>query len=168
MSLLASRVVRVNAGVARQYGSELQVRRAQVYKCKGSHSKLDNACSTHVGSSVGQSRSKTAAFGKDPAFSSQSPIYDAAVVGLEPYFYNTTVGSEDLSTVQTPFGFFSRDMKGFPLGFPIVLPVRLDEWMQRYSSKLDHEQYFVASAGQRRYAHHCSNVAVTEVWLLPR
>lgn len=62
-------------------------------------------------------------FGRDPAFNPLSGLFSATAAQNEEQYYNTSVGSEEVSEEGFPAAFFPRVVKGKPT-FVIVFPVR--------------------------------------------
>lgn len=108
-----------------------QTRRGATSACKARFSKLYFECSTTVRTGgqalvyeAAQALQSLSPFGRDPTFNPASTLFHADLQGSEGDYFNTTIGSTELSVYSYPFAFFARSMLRHPDGFPIVLQVR--------------------------------------------
>lgn len=72
---------------------------------------------------LGEGITSTAPYGREPAFNALKPQFAPNIVGREADYFNMTPGSGEVSDTGHPFAFFSRPVKGLPLGFPIYFDV---------------------------------------------
>ena len=72
----------------------------------------------------GHSLSKSAAFGREPAFNPLKPQFVPYLIDQEGEFYNTSVAAGEVATTGHPFAFFPRRIRGLPFGFPVYFDVR--------------------------------------------
>eukprot|EP00879_Flechtneria_rotunda_P028207 GHRR01030295.1.p1 GENE.GHRR01030295.1~~GHRR01030295.1.p1 ORF type:complete len:524 (+),score=176.95 GHRR01030295.1:86-1573(+) len=67
-------------------------------------------------------------YGVDPAFlRSSASLYRPELQGKEAWFYNTSDPVEVSPITGTPYGFFHQPVKGYPRGFPVLLPNKLSQ-----------------------------------------
>lgn len=68
-------------------------------------------------------RTATDPYGTDPVFNSLSSIYDSQTAQNVWQYYNASAAAGEVAATGTPYGFFSREAKGYSKGFPITFPV---------------------------------------------
>lgn len=66
----------------------------------------------------------SAPFGQDPSFNPSSVLFDASAADNPGLYYNTSQGSQEISALGNPYGFFPSDDHTMATPFSLVLPVR--------------------------------------------
>eukprot|EP00892_Ulva_mutabilis_P005686 jgi/Ulvmu1/348/UM001_0353.1 len=93
---------------------------AQVLFCNGRFSQLVARCTDPFAAVLEVSPSS--AFGTDPAFNPSSTLYDASAAAYPGEYYNVSQGSNDMSALGNPYGFFPGEQDSKTAPFNLVLP----------------------------------------------
>ncbi|KAL0041497.1 hypothetical protein WJX79_005389 [Trebouxia sp. C0005] len=66
---------------------------------------------------------KVQPYGQDPVFNPFSSIFDEDLPGLDANYYNITTGSGEVSSVGSPYGWYSQNMQDYSTGFVAIFDV---------------------------------------------